>query len=100
MLAWRRAVVAGNLPAFGTPEFDSSIGLRTGDSDAMQMLYNMGGMYKGAAHVADTDFSNLFWPKHELSLGELGTWFGHFANLVRPEHLLRASIVRVINTCT
>lgn len=28
-----------------------------------------------------TDFSNLFWTQHEMSLGELALWFGHLANL-------------------
>lgn len=43
-----------------------------------QHMYNL----MGGARVGDTDFSNLFWPKHKVSMGEMATWFGHFANLV------------------
>ena len=28
-----------------------------------------------------TDFSHLFWPMHDVSLGELAVFFSHFANL-------------------
>lgn len=49
-----------------------------GNASVLQRMYNL----MGGARVQDNDFSNLFWPRHQVSLGEISTWFAHFANLV------------------
>lgn len=53
-------------------------------SPCTQRLYNIFKTASGKEPVSDADFTNLFWPRHELSLGEISLFFGHFANLVRP----------------
>lgn len=46
-------------------------------------MYNI----MGGARITEQDFSNLFWAGHQLSLGELAVWFGHFANLVSADQM-------------
>lgn len=68
-------------------------------SPCTQRLYNIFKTASGKEPVSDADFTNLFWPRHELSLGEISLFFGHFANLVRPLLFSLNAVGRLDKVC-